>query len=158
MLSRTGSGRALRRLVRVGLEPGNQFFQVACRQVLPRHDDIGIAGQTRDRFEIFQHVVRQRVDRSVHDVRRPVADADGVPVGGGAHRAADTDGARRAGHILDDDRLAKRRPHGICQGACQGIDRAARAEWYDQGNRMRWVWLGHRGAYECQGSKGHAER
>src|SRR5262245_11778938 len=125
-------GPALRRLVGIGLEPGDQLSQVGCRQVLSRHDDIGIARQAGDRLEILQHVVWERIDRSIHDVGRPVADADGVTVGRGAHGAANTDGARRAGHVFDDDGLAERPAHRVAQSAGEGIDRTAGAEWHDQ--------------------------
>ena len=157
VLPRAGPGSALRRLLRVGLEPGDQLFQVPCRQVLACHDDVRVARQARDRLEILQHVVGQRVDRAVDHVRGPVADADGVAVGSGAHGAADPDGAGRAGDVLDDDRLAERLAHRLGERACQRIDRTARAERHDQGDRMGRIRLRRRGTCECDDGNGQAE-
>jgi hypothetical protein len=91
-------------------------------------------------------------------VRGPIADADGVTVGRGAHSAADTNGARRAGHVFDDDGLAERSAHRVAQGAGEGIDRTAGAEWDDQGDRVRRIWLRQRGARPGQSRNGQAER
>ena len=69
-----------------------------------------IVRDQRNGFEIVDHVVGERVDRSVHHVRGE-RDAEGqrVAVGLRAGDPADTEGAVCARHVFDDDRLAERR-------------------------------------------------
>src|SRR5262249_6219240 len=83
----------------------------------------------RNRFEIIQHVVLQRVKRTLHDVRAPDADHERVTVGRRARDPAYTDAASRAGHIFNDDRLAERRPHALDQDATDDIRRPTWREW-----------------------------
>ena len=54
------SGGALCHVFGISFEEGNQLFQILRRQVLSRHDHIGIARQQGDRIEIPQHIVLQR--------------------------------------------------------------------------------------------------
>src|SRR2546430_5746438 len=56
MLSAARPGGALGR-VRIGVEPGDQLLEILRRQVLARDDDVGVAGQPRDRLQILQYVV-----------------------------------------------------------------------------------------------------
>ena len=44
-----------RRLVRIGLEPSDEFFQIVRRQALSADDHLRIAGQQTDRFEVVRH-------------------------------------------------------------------------------------------------------
>ena len=58
-----------RRLVGVRLQPGDQLLQVVRRQSFLRDDQLRVAGDQRDRLEILQQVVRQRIDGAVDHVR-----------------------------------------------------------------------------------------
>ena len=62
----------------------------------------------------------------------PLADVDGVAIGRGARDAADRDAAAGAADVLDDDRLAERRPHALGHDARGDIGRAARRERNDE--------------------------
>jgi hypothetical protein len=142
---------ALGRLVRIGLQPGDQLLEILRREILPHHSDIGILRQAGDRYEVLLDVVVQIVDRAVGDVRRPVADAHRVAVRRGVHGAADADGTVGAGDVLDHDRLAERRAHRLTQGPRHRVDRSAGTIGNDEGHRAVRVVLGAGGAYQRQG-------
>ena len=156
-----GSGGALRGLVRVGLEPVDQFLEVVRRQGFPHDSELRIGRDQRDRLEIVQHVVWQLVDRAVDHMRAPMADTDRVAVGRGARDASDADRARRSGCVLDDDGLAERRPHPLAHDPRDRIGRAARGERHDQRDRARRIGLrprkarhsGQRDSTRCQVQK-----
>jgi len=54
MTGRADPGNADRCLVRIGLEIGNQPFQIIRRQVLSADDQKRFAADLNDRFQIFQ--------------------------------------------------------------------------------------------------------
>ena len=145
-------------LVRIGLEPGDHLLEVLGREVLAHDGDVGIVRQAHDRLEIPLEVVVEVVDRAVGDERRPVADADRVAVGRGAHHAADADGAVRAGDVLDHDGLAEMRPHRLGHGAAHGVGRAAGAVGHDERDRPRRIGLCAREAGERQDCEGQLPR
>jgi hypothetical protein len=70
-----------------------------------------------------------------------VPNLHGVAVGRRAHRAADADGARSSGDVLDDDRLAEAPPHAFGEKPRQHIGCAARRERHDQRHRPRRIAL-----------------
>jgi hypothetical protein len=72
-------------------------------------------------FEIAQNVVLQRVDRSVHYMRGPTADAERVAIARGAGDAANSDAAIRAAEVFNNDGLAERDAHSFSQGSCNHI-------------------------------------
>ena len=76
-----GTRRARRRLVRIGLQPGNQAFQIIGREILPGADQPWRTSDECDRRKILEHVVVQLIDRAVDDMsdRRPIN--NGVAVG-----------------------------------------------------------------------------
>src|SRR5262249_26039278 len=108
-----GTCRACRRLVRVRLEPGNQFPQVLCGHAILGDDQLRIACDQYNRLEILQHVVLEGVACSVHDMRAEVAYDDGVAIGCGTCGAADRDAAGRTSYVFDNDRLTKCGPHSL---------------------------------------------
>ena len=141
MLRTARAGCPLGRLLRVCLEPGDEAPQVIRRNGVLRDDQIRIGRDQRDRLEILQHIVRERIDRAVDHVGAPVADADRVAVGRGTRNPADPDVAVGAGHVLDDDALAERCAHVLRHGACDHVRRPARSERHDDRHRTRWVGL-----------------
>ena len=91
-----------------------------------RHDQHRAVREHRDRLEILQRVVGQRIDRGVDHVVVHAADADGVAVRIGAHDAAGADRARRAADVLDDDGLAEQsaaRAPSRCGRSCRSARR-----------------------------------
>src|SRR5262249_4635174 len=95
--------------------------------------------------EILDQVVWQRrVDGAVGDVGAPLADAERVAVGRGAGETSDTDGAARAGDVLDDDGLAERGAHRLGHDPSDHVGRAAGRERYDHGEGARGMGLRRR--------------
>ena len=70
---RRRSNRARRRLVGIGLEPGDQVLDVFRRKILPRDDELRRDGEEPDRLHL-PHVVGQRIGHRVDDVRAPLPD------------------------------------------------------------------------------------
>jgi hypothetical protein len=99
-----------RRLVRIGLEPGDQSLQILRRQTLLAHDQKRLAADFDDWFQIFQEIERQRIKAAGQHMRRGCADAQRIAVGSRSDRAADTETAGSAADILDDDGLPQNRP------------------------------------------------
>ena len=113
---------------------------------LGRDDDERRDHQQRHRLEIGQQVVGQvAVGCAGDDVRAVLAEADGVAVGRRAHRAADADGAARAGDVLDDDGLAERDPHPLGEDAADHVGRSAGRERHDHGDGLGRIGLRKRG-------------
>ena len=144
---------ALGSLTGVGLKPGDEFLEVVRRHVLAGDDQHRIGRHQRDRREVRQHVVRQRIDRAIEDMCRYAADAQRVAVGGGAGDAADPDAAGGTGNVFDDDGLAERQAHALGQDAAGGVQRAARRERYVDRDLSRWIGLRARAA--GQGCREH---
>jgi hypothetical protein len=70
MAGAADAGRAQRRLMRLG--PGDQFGQRRGLDASSRNNDLRRAWKQRDRFEIADKIISQRIDGSVEDVRAPV--------------------------------------------------------------------------------------
>ena len=153
-----GARGSLRGLVRVRLQPGDQFLQVVRRHSLLGDDQQRLAGQQRDRLEVVEQIVLQRVDRAVEHVRARIADAHRVAVGRCAHDAADADAAARAGHILDDDGLPERRSHAFRHDAPDRVRRAAGSERHEQRHGARRIGLRHCRAKAVDAEAGQHER
>src|SRR5258705_9675160 len=102
-----------RRLVRVSLQPRDEGLQVICGESPPCGDKIGLGREQRDRFEVPQQVVLQRIDSTVADVCAPAADDDRISVRCRTCDPPNADAASRATHVLNDDGLTKRLPHPL---------------------------------------------
>ena len=139
-----GADARRRRLVRIGLQPGDQLLGVLGRQRLLADDHQRRHREPDDRLEIVHRIPRHRIERRRADVARPVADAERVAVGRRADHAADADGGARAGHGLDQDRLAERLLHVLAHDPRDRVGRPARRERHDQRDRLRRIGFGLR--------------
>jgi hypothetical protein len=128
---------SLRCLVRVRLQPCDQFAEAVRRHVLSGNDHLRIAGDLRNRLEILHQVIRQSKHRAVQDLRGPVADADRVAIAGGTGDAPDADCRRRPGDVLDDDRLTERLAHPLGHDARDRIGRPTGTVRHDHHDRPR---------------------
>ena len=127
---------------RVGLDPGDELGEVLRRQRVAADHQHRIGRQLRDRLEIAQQIVGQRVDRAVDHVRAPVADAQRVAVGCRFRDAADADAAGGAGDVFDDDILPERAAHMLGHQAPHHVGRAAGGERHHHGDRPRRIIVG----------------
>ena len=142
-----------RHLVDVLAQLVHALLEVVCRHALARHDHERIVRDQRHRFEIRALVITQREHGAVEHVSRPVSQHRRVAVGRGGSDAANTDRARSAGHVLDDDRLAERLAHALGHDAANRIRRAARSERDDERDRSRRIRL-----CRCNRARPHCER
>src|SRR5262249_44140172 len=129
-----GAGR---RLLRIGLQPGDQSAQIVRRQILLRGDQPRRVDDPRDRLEIREHIVGKLIDRPVDDVRDEGPVDDGVAVGRRASDPAGPDAARCAGYVLYHNRLSERRPHALGDEARVGVHRPAGRDRHYHGYRTR---------------------
>jgi hypothetical protein len=74
-------------------------------------------------------------------MRLVVADGERVAIRRRARDPADADAAARASDVLDDDGLAERGFHPLCQDAGQHVARPAGGVGHDQGDRARGIAL-----------------
>ena len=100
-------------LVRIGLQPGDQLLQIVGRKIAAADQPELGRGERRDRCQILKQIEGQRIERAGADMRGPLAEADGVAVRRRAGDPRRADRATRAADILDDHRLAERRPHVV---------------------------------------------
>ncbi len=119
------AGRPDHALAWVGLEPGNQLLDVFRGHGFRRDDELRSVGDQSDWHEVGEQVIRQRIDRTIHHMRAPMTDADGVTVAWRARHAPDADIAAGARHVLDDHRLSQRRAHAVADEPCDGVSWAA---------------------------------
>ena len=112
--------------------------------------ELRAVGHERDRLEIVQHVVLQRVHRPVEDMRAGDADDQRVAVGRSARDPADADAAARAADVLDHERLAERCSHALHQEPRQRVHRPARGKRHDQRDRTRRIGLREAGPGEAR--------
>ena len=146
MAGRADAGDADRRLVGIGLQPGDQPLEIVRRQALLADDQQRLAADLDDRLEILQQIELQRVEAAGQHMRGRGADAERVAVGGRAHRAADAEAAGRASDIFDHHGLAENRSHLLGQKARQRVGGAAGGERHDHGDRACRIGLGRGGA------------
>ena len=139
-----------RGLAGIGLQPGDQRFEVIRRQRLLADQELRIDGDQADRLEVRLQIVVQRIDDGA-DMGVPLADVDRVAVGRRAREPADADRAAGAADVLDDHRLAQQRPHALGQNAGRHVGRAARRERHDHGDLARRVGLRQRARGAGQG-------
>ena len=154
MGGRADTGRTGGDLVRIGLGPFDQAFEVGGRKVLAGHQQLRIGGDGGQRLEIVENVELQRIDGRINDVRAPVTDADRVAV---RCRAHDTSDAQRTGGsrgVFDDHRLAERPAHPLRQDTRQRVGRTAGGERHHQCDRLGRKGLGA-GAAGGQGRGQH---
>ena len=129
------------RPVGVGLEPGDQLLDVRGRQILAPDDTLRADREHLERLKIGLHVERQRIHRAATDIGCPLADADGVAVGGRAIETGEADGAAGAAHVLCDHRLAERGPHVFGDEPRNDVGDAAGREGHDHSDRARRIGL-----------------
>jgi len=130
-----GASGSLRGLAGVGLEPSDQLGQVIGWYGLACDDQLWIAGQERNRREIVQQAIGKREDGPVEHMGGPHSHAERIAVRSRAHGTADPDRAGCAGHVLDHDGLAERRPHALGHDASDPVGRSAGRERNDHGDR-----------------------
>ena len=152
------AGRADQDRGRPRLDPGNQFLKRPGRYLALAENQLRIAGIHRDRFEVLQHIILQRVDGAVDDVRTDMPDAERIAIRRRANHAADGDTSRRARRVLNDDALSQRRGHALPQNAGDRVGRSARGKGHHQRDRPR-----RKRLCECAGSgqrqdAGHNEK
>ena len=149
-----GAGR---RLVGVGLQPGDQALHVVGRQVLAAHDQHRASDDQGDRREVGEQVVLQGVGGAVQHVVAPLADAQRVAVGRRARDLADADRAAGARHVVDQHGAAEIGGHALGHHAGDRIGRSAGRGRDDHGDGTRRVRLG-RGRIcreQCGDARGH---
>ena len=122
-------------------------FEVLRRQRVARHDQHRAVRQHRDRLEVLQRVVVERIDRGIDDVVVHAADAERVAVRIGAHDAARADRARCAADVLDDDGLAEDLLRARHHDAADRVGRSARRCRHDRRDGPRRIGLRCRGAH-----------
>ena len=137
-----------RRLVGVGLEPGDQRLEIVGGKILTRGDEHRAVGQQRYGGKILEHVVLHRVDRARADVAQPITDADRVAVRRRACGAPKPDAAAGAGDVLDHDGLAECDGEMIGKDARNRIGDPAGRHRHDDGDGARWIELRPRRAPE----------
>ena len=118
-------------VARMRLHPFDQRFEIVRRQIFGGDQQHRIDRNETDRREVGLQIVIEIVDDAA-DVGVPLADVDGVAVGRRPREAPYPDRAAGAADILDDHRLAERRPHLVGQNTPGNIGRAARRERHDQ--------------------------
>jgi hypothetical protein len=69
-----GARSSLRRHIGIGFEPCDEFRKIVCRHCASSDDQQRLRGQQRDRLEVLQQIVGQRVNRAVEHVRARIAD------------------------------------------------------------------------------------
>ena len=132
-------------LAGIGLQPGDQRLEVVRRQRLLADQELRIDGNQADRLEVLLQVIGEGIDHAAN-MGVPLADVDGVAIGRGARDAADGDATAGAADVLDDDRLAERRPHALGQYPRRHVGRAAGGERHYQRNGTRRIGLRPRDA------------
>ena len=157
MRAGAGADARRRRLVGIGLEPGNQLLGVVGRQRFLADDHQRRDRQPRYRIEIVGWIPRHRIERRRADMARPVADADRVAIGSRVDHAADANGGARTGHRLDQDRLTERALHVVAENSRHRVGRTARRERHDECDRLRRKSLGLRTS-QAQGKGNHRKK
>ena len=129
------------RLVRVVLQPADQFVQLLRRQRRPADDELRAVPDQADRLEVVQDVVLQRIDGTVENMRSPVTDDDGVAVRRRARHSDARQRARCASDVFDDDGLPQRPSHLLGEDARQHVGGPAGGERHDERDLPRWKGL-----------------
>ena len=124
------------------LDPGDQFRKRVGRYLTFAEQQLRIAGDHRDRFEVFQQIIWQRIDGAVEDVCRDVPDAKRIAIRRGASDTADTDTSRCTRHVLDDNGLSKLDRHALSQNAGQRVGRPTGGKRHNHGDRVCRIALG----------------
>ena len=134
-----------RGLVRVRVQPGDEFLQIVRREIFSRDQDLRTIDHHRDRLEIVHHIKRQIEERAVEHMRAQAAEAQRVTVCGRARDPADADIAAPAPDVFDDHRLAERGAHALGNDARKSVVRSAGGERHHDRNRTRGIDLRRRG-------------
>jgi hypothetical protein len=116
-----------------------------------------IAGNHRDRFEVLQQIIRQRIDCAVEDVCSDVPDANRIAIRRGASDTADADTSRCTRHVLNDDALSKLNRHALSQNAGQRIGRPTGGKRHNHRDRVCRIALGrgHAGRGQPNNARDH---
>ena len=139
-----GADRSERDWIVIRLHPGHQLGRGLRRQSVFADDPQRRARQQRDRLQVVQDVVIERIERRRADMAGPVADADGIAIRSRVNDASGRDGAAGAADGFDDDRLAERAPHRIGEDPPQRIGRAAGRKADQHGDGVRRIIVGQR--------------
>ena len=135
MASGADTGDPHRRLIGIGLEPGDQPLQIVRRQAFLCDDQERLAADFDHRFQIPEQIERQSIEAAGQHMRRGGSDAQCMAVSGRADRAADTQAAGSARDILNDDGLPQNGPHLLTKEPRHRVGGATCRKWHDHGNR-----------------------
>src|SRR5262249_22625244 len=87
----TDTGMPLACLVWICLQPGDELLQILCGHGFLRSDQQRSLAEQRDRFEIVSQIELKRIEGAICDEVVPIADGEGITVGGSACDAAGAD-------------------------------------------------------------------
>jgi hypothetical protein len=151
MRRRTGAGRAELHLGLVRLGVGDEFLEIADRQILARFQHQRHFGDENDRREIFGRIVeRMFVQRLALRMGADGAEHELIAVRLGIDDARRAGHAAGAGDIFDHDVLAEHLAHARRDDAAEHIGRAAGGERHHHGQWMIGKWGGARRRVETQ--------
>jgi hypothetical protein len=118
------------------LEPHDQSLQVARRHGFLGENQKRIVCDQRNGCKIVDHVIGKRVNRPIDHVRgRRDAEGQRVAVRLGTGDPTNAKISIRAGHVFNNDGLAKGTAHVLGDDACNHVRWSARARRHDDGNR-----------------------
>ncbi len=145
--------------VRPGLQQCDQFLDVARRHLGVDYQHQRRRAQHADRRDVLDRVERHRLEHAGIDRMVVRHHAERGAVRGRLDHSGRTGDAARAGHVLDDDRLAERLAKRRRSGPDDRIDARTRADWQDQPDRLAGPRLRLGGAERIQRRRAeHAER
>jgi len=119
----------------LAFSPCDELSQVLRWQRVPTVDDHGLHRHGCNGRKVPLQIERKVVDRAIENMRARIAQAQRVAIRGRAHGTGGGDPPCATGRILDDDRLAKSRPHGLGHDASDRVGGAAGRKRYDHGDR-----------------------
>lgn len=96
-----GAAASLGRLIRVRFEPSDQFEKIVGWQPKSRVDQRRRGGNKRNRRQVLQQIVLQRIGGAVHYMSAPMPDAQCVTICAGADHATDRDAAGCTARIFN---------------------------------------------------------
>ncbi len=136
VLRRADAGRAVGELAGIGLGVGDQVGDRLHRQVVVDQEDRGHRERRRDRRQVLQRIERQRLQAGQDGDGGIARPHQRVAVGGGLGDLVGADGARIAGDVLDDHRLAPGLGEFLREHAAGDVGGAAGGEAHDQPHRL----------------------
>ena len=128
-------------LVGISFQPFDQFGKRVRREVLAGDDQVGFPGKQRNRIEVPQEIIGERINGAIGDMRTPIAGAERITVRGCTHDATDADTASRPGDIFDHYGLAERIPKPLRHDPHHHVERPARRIRHVHGDGPRRIGL-----------------